>query len=144
MFVRVQLTNRVILTLLATISIPFLFYNVDASSKSPYESGYDHAQDDCGLDTDDRYINQPGKGPSQHTRAFMNGYNDGIADCDNGNDDSDSDSNGGGGGSLEDDIRDACMDTLNWSADRCDSLINAGKTFIICRAINAVGIPTPC
>jgi hypothetical protein len=36
------------------------------------------------------------------------------------------------------------MDTLDWSADRCNGLINTGKTFIICRAINAIGIPAPC
>ena len=27
-------------------------------------------------DPDDRYINQPGKGPSFHTEEFMSGYDD--------------------------------------------------------------------
>ena len=65
----------------------------------------------------------------------MRGYNDGYDDCPGGGGSGDS---GGSSGSL-DDIRDLCMDTLDWSADRC--LINTGKTFIICRAINAIGVP---
>lgn len=57
----------------------------DASSKSPYESGYDHGCDDSEIsDPDDRYINQPEKGPSFHTNEFMRGYNDGYDDCSNG------------------------------------------------------------
>ena len=53
-----------------------------ASSKSPYESGYDHGCDDADIsDPGDRYINQPEKGPSFHTNEFMRGYNDGYDDC---------------------------------------------------------------
>lgn len=53
-----------------------------ASSKSPYESGYDHGCDDADIsDPDDRYINQPEKGPSFHTNEFMRGYNDGYDEC---------------------------------------------------------------
>jgi|Tabmets5t2r1_1033131.scaffolds.fasta_scaffold320010_1 hypothetical protein len=45
-----------------------------ASSKSPYESGYDHGCDDSELKAEDRYINEPGKGASFHTDEFMDGY----------------------------------------------------------------------
>jgi hypothetical protein len=35
-----------------------------AGGKSPYESGYDHGCDDADIsDPDDRYINQPERGP---------------------------------------------------------------------------------
>jgi len=52
------------------------------ASSDPYNSGYDHGCDDAGiLDTSDRYINQPGKGPSFHTNAFMQGYYDGYDAC---------------------------------------------------------------
>lgn len=55
---------------------------VDASSKSPYESGYDHGCDDADIsDPSERYINQPEKGPSFHTNEFMRGYNDGYDVC---------------------------------------------------------------
>jgi len=53
-----------------------------ASSKSPYESGYDHGCDDAGISNpSDRYINQPEKGPSFHTSEFMNGYDAGFNSC---------------------------------------------------------------
>jgi hypothetical protein len=29
----------------------------------------------------DRYINEPGKGPSDHTDEFMSGYHDGYSAC---------------------------------------------------------------
>ena len=58
---------------------------VNASSKSPSESGYDHGCDDADIsDPDDRYINQPDKGPSHHTNEFMGGYNDGYDSCSEG------------------------------------------------------------
>ena len=52
-----------------------------ASSKSPYESGYDHGCDDSGLKAEDRYINEPGKGASFHTDEFMDGYRTGYQEC---------------------------------------------------------------
>ena len=56
------------------------------SSKSPYESGYDHGCDDAGIsDSSDRYINQPEKGPSFHTSEFMDGYNSGFNSCSSSN-----------------------------------------------------------
>ena len=58
---------------------------VNATSKSPYDSGYDHGCDDADISyPDDRYINQPDKGPSYHTNEFMSGYNDGYDNCSEG------------------------------------------------------------
>src|SRR5215208_6811441 len=55
---------------------------VYAGSKSPYQSGYDHGCDDADIsDPNDRYINQPEKGPSFHTDEFMRGYNAGYDAC---------------------------------------------------------------
>jgi hypothetical protein len=62
------------------------------SSKSPNGSGYDHGCDDADIsDPDDRYINQPEKGPSLHTNEFMRGYNTGYYSCsgDGNNEDND-------------------------------------------------------
>jgi hypothetical protein len=54
----------------------------DAGGKSPYASGYDHGCDDADIsDRDNRYINQPEKGPSFHTDEFMRGYNAGYDAC---------------------------------------------------------------
>lgn len=55
--------------------------SVYASERSPYDSGYDHGCDDAGLSPSDRYINEPGKGPSFHTDEFMSGYYDGFNSC---------------------------------------------------------------
>lgn len=51
------------------------------AEKSAYKSGYDHGCDDVGLPPQDRYINQPEKGPGYHTKQFMKGYDDGYATC---------------------------------------------------------------
>jgi hypothetical protein len=58
-------------------------HSVDAGrSKSPYSSGYDHGCDDAEIsDPSDRYINEPGKGPSFHTDEFMSGYYAGFNAC---------------------------------------------------------------
>lgn len=50
----------------------------------------DHGCDDARLNPSDRYINEPGKGPSFHTNEFMNGYDDGFNSC-----------GGRGGGNFE-------------------------------------------
>jgi hypothetical protein len=51
-------------------------------SKSPYSSGYDYGCDDAKIsDPSDRYINEPGKGPSNHTDEFMDGYYTGFDAC---------------------------------------------------------------
>lgn len=62
-----------------------------ASESSPYDSGYDHGCDDAGRSESDKYINQPERGPSFHTNAFMDGYYAGLNAC------SSRGSNGGGG-----------------------------------------------
>ena len=132
-----------IVVLMAFLLAPQLQQVANASSNSPYESGYDHGCDDAGIsDVGDRYINQDEKGPSFHTNEFMRGYNSGYDDCSGGS--GGSGGNGGSGTSIEDDIRGLCTDKLNWSEDRCDSVISAGKTFLICRAINLIGLPAPC
>jgi hypothetical protein len=60
---------------------------VNASSKSPHESGFDHGCDDADIsDPDERYINQPEKGPSFHTDEFMDGYDSGFNSCSGDND----------------------------------------------------------
>lgn len=70
----------VLIYLVASILIVFLPYG-DASSKSPYESGYDHGCNADISDPNDRYINQPEKGPGFHTDEFMRGYNSGYNAC---------------------------------------------------------------
>jgi hypothetical protein len=143
MFVSLQLTvnnNNLLAIIVVSLLLVGSIGSVFASSESPYQSGYSHGEDDCGEDFEDRYINQPGKGPSHHTRAFMNGYNDAIANCGGG-------SSGGGDrgiGSLEDDIRGFCTNELGWSEERCDTIIDAGKTYLICTAARGMGIPLPC
>jgi hypothetical protein len=70
------------------------------TSSNAYDSGYDHGCDDAGIsDPDDRYINQPERGPAFHTGTFMRGYNDGFDAC-SGNNRSDN------GGSSEDECDD--------------------------------------
>jgi hypothetical protein len=70
----------VMIVLIAIATLAFVT-NVFAT-KDPYDSGYDHGCDDATIsDPDDYYINQDGKGPSNHTDEFMNGYNDGYSSC---------------------------------------------------------------
>jgi hypothetical protein len=73
----------IILLAISLVPIPLTQTQfVNASSKSPYDSGYDHGCDDVDIsDLGDRYINQPDKGPSHHTNEFMSGYNDGYDNC---------------------------------------------------------------
>jgi len=61
------------------------------ASSDAYDSGYNHGCDDAGIsDPDDRYINQPEKGPLFHTGTFMRGYNNGFSACSGTNDSSSS------------------------------------------------------
>jgi hypothetical protein len=48
------------------------------AEKSPFDSGYDHGCSDARKDPDDKYINEDGKGPDNHTNEFMDGYNSGY------------------------------------------------------------------
>jgi hypothetical protein len=78
-----NITLLMLVFLLLSVSFSALqLQTVQASSNSPYDSGFDHGCDDADIsDPDDRYINQPGKGPSFHTDEFMSGYDDGYDDC---------------------------------------------------------------
>ena len=69
----------IVLIAIATLA---LVSNVFAT-KDPYDSGYDHGCDDASKSPSNRYINEDGKGPSDHTQQFMNGYYDGFNACDN-------------------------------------------------------------
>ena len=52
------------------------------ASSDPYDSGYNHGCKDARIsDPSHRYINQPERGPSFHTDAFMQGYHDGYDAC---------------------------------------------------------------
>lgn len=56
-------------------------------AQSPYDSGYMHGCKDAQLkNSDNWYINQPGKGETYHTQGFMQGYNSGLSDCQNNSD----------------------------------------------------------
>ncbi len=47
-----------------------------------YDSGYDHGCDDSDFRyPGDRYVNQPGNGPSKQSDEFMSGYEDGFNAC---------------------------------------------------------------
>ena len=89
--------SRIYLLLLVITAISMLtFIPLSyASQDNPYESEYDHGCDDAGIsDPSERYINQPGKGPSFHTGSFMNVYNDGFDACSDGiGDDSNAENN---------------------------------------------------
>jgi hypothetical protein len=72
-----------LLTMLVSV-LGLQMHQVDAlsSTKSPFESGYNHGCNDSRISNfSDRYINQPGKGPSFHTDEFMRGYDTGYNDC---------------------------------------------------------------
>jgi hypothetical protein len=70
----------------------FVSISPSFASTDTYDSGRDHGCDDAGIsDPSDRYINQPGKGPSTHTNEFMDGYYDGFYECSTGTNNPDSD-----------------------------------------------------
>src|ERR671932_553378 len=79
-----------------------IFHNAMAK-ETPYQAGYNHGCDDAKIsNADARYINQPDKGPSNHTPEFMSGYNTGFSACSDGGSPSsggNSDNSGGGGSS---------------------------------------------
>ena len=74
----------------------------------------------------------------------MSGYRDGFQECGGSSGGGGGSGSDSGGGSLEDKIRRICTDSLGWSEERCDTIINTGKNYLICRAANAIGIPLPC
>ena len=71
----------VFLTILAISATVILIpLGQPASAKSMYDLGYDHGCTDANAGGHP-YLESPGKGPSFHTDAFMQGYNDGYSDC---------------------------------------------------------------
>ena len=58
------------------------FVTLNAMAKeTPFQAGYDHGCSDAKLKLSATYFNQPGKGPSFHTREFMSAYNVGFSTC---------------------------------------------------------------
>jgi hypothetical protein len=124
----------ILVTLVGLISIPGVYASID----DPYDSGYNHGCDDADLDPGDRYISEPGKGPSYHTERFMDGYNDGFDRCRN-----DKSSSGSGsdfigrnfgesgdesGERYYDGVLDwgeACNDLDNFISEPCDDLVTS-------------------
>lgn len=97
-----------------------------AYASSPYDSGYDHGCDDAGLSPSDRYINEEGKGPSQHTDQFMNGYHAGFSNCSG---------SGGSGGSSGGESRENIINDL---CNLLDS--NRGKATVLARLLGYPGL----
>jgi hypothetical protein len=68
-----------------SLPVPFLSCQtqpLEAISKLPYESGFDHGSEDVQIDDpEDRYIDEPGKGKSHHTSEFNRGYDAGFGAC---------------------------------------------------------------
>jgi hypothetical protein len=83
MYVRALFTIFFLTFLIASTAAATLTPYANASSKSPYDSGYDHGCNDSELKPKDRYINEPGKGVAYHTDEFMDGYRDGYDECRN-------------------------------------------------------------
>ena len=117
----------ILAVLIASIaSIPSAF-----ASNNAYDSGYGHGCDDAGIsDPNDRYINQPERGPSFHTGAFMDGYNAGIGSCSgSGNDNDENDNNGNdndndGGSSSDDDIIDKACDAIRENPGAAEGILS--------------------
>jgi hypothetical protein len=72
------------MTMVLSLGVQVYAVNTLTITKSPFESGYSHGCNDADIiDLSDRYINQPGKGPSFHTEEFMRGYDTGYNACSN-------------------------------------------------------------
>jgi hypothetical protein len=71
--------------ILAASQTPSAFGSSSSSSSSPtsqYDSGFEHGCDDAMIpELLDRYINQPGNGPSDQTDEFMREYDAGFNVC---------------------------------------------------------------
>jgi hypothetical protein len=109
-----------------------MFFSIFASSSlsfassDAYDSGREHGCDDANISNpSDRYINQPGKGPSFHTGAFMDGYNAGFNACStssDGNNDGNDGNNGSSDGARQSGYAKGKSDYQNGRAydDTCD------------------------
>jgi hypothetical protein len=68
--------------LAAALIVSLNSFNIGVYAQSPYNSGYSHGCSDAKISNpDNRYINQPEKGPEYHTSQFMSGYYDGFNNC---------------------------------------------------------------
>ena len=140
------------LTILLMLSSLTQIQFVIATGKSPYESGYDHGCDDADIsDPDDRYINQPERGPSFHTDEFMSGYNDGYDECsdggsDEGEDQTTNDRDNGDSSQGGKTIEDYCVELLGKSDEECNRMVEGndikvpGLVYLLCNAIRIGGI----
>ena len=83
----IGMMRLIVVSMVTALAIIFISqqmggFNAYASESSPYDSGYSQGCDDAGIsDPDDRYINQPEKGPAFHTEEFMSGYDNGFESC---------------------------------------------------------------
>jgi hypothetical protein len=122
-----QVTHVDPLFVLSVLSLSIFAYNspVQASSGA-YDSGREHGCDDARISNpSDRYINQPERGPSFHTSAFMDGYNAGFNECSgssssDGNNGNDRDSESGGKpycDEVEREVGVTCWDRKDYSED---------------------------
>src|SRR5687768_9120578 len=82
-----KIHNATIFVLLVMIAISISIVpssSVGSATTEVYDNGYEHGCDDAGIvNPSDRYINQPGKGPSFHTNEFMDGYYTDFYECSN-------------------------------------------------------------
>jgi hypothetical protein len=82
-----KIHNVTVFVLLVMIAINFSivpFSSAGSATTEVYDNGYDHGCDDARImNPSERYINQPGKGPSFHTNEFMDGYYTGFYECSN-------------------------------------------------------------
>src|SRR5919202_5131657 len=82
---KIELAIAVALVIMISASSSFVIVqSVMAKRGTPFQPGYNHGCSDARLTFSDRYINQPGKGPSFHTQEFMSGYNAGFNACNHG------------------------------------------------------------
>ena len=115
----VVLISILIASMILTITSSLSVY----ASSDAYDSGYGHGCDDAGIsDPDDRYYNQPEKGPSFHTDAFNRGYDDGFNACS-------SSSSDNGGGSDDRDERARSTEILSNGQDCYDAAYRDGQDF---------------
>jgi hypothetical protein len=122
----VGLSSILIATMILTITGSVSVY----ASSDAYDSGYDHGCDDAGIsDPDDRYYNQPEKGPSFHTDAFNKGYDDGFNACSSGSANND-------GTSDDRDQRVGSTEILSNAQDCYDAAYGDGQDFPFDEAAN--------
>jgi hypothetical protein len=76
--------TAVVALVLLTAASSGAMQGVMAKKGTPFQAGYNHGCNDAKVTFSARYINQTGKGPSFHTKEFMNGYNRGFSTCSSG------------------------------------------------------------